>query len=159
MHRWKIVHAYVKMENINLCSNIKIHFWWSVTTCCKYSEFTILKCTKIIIFQNQGNTFSAFNLYMENGLVHVVFISMGRSIILIYLEQELLPLGVDLKKPLVHLQIIVETSVRYFNVSQWKGVLGSLKIIQVTFPGVVHKPARFEASQGPFPCQFVQVAA
>ncbi len=23
----KIVHAYVKIENINLCSNIKIRFW------------------------------------------------------------------------------------------------------------------------------------
>lgn len=89
----------------------------------------------------------------------MIFISTCRCIRSTYLQEELLPLGVDLKKPLFNLHIIVETSIGNLNVPQWKGVLRSLKVIQITFPGVEHKPARFEASQGPFPCQFIQVAA
>lgn len=76
-----------------------------------------------------------------------------------YLEKKLLPGRPDLKLTLFPLHIVAEARIAYFYVSERQGILGSLEVIQVTFPRIIDEPPRLVPSQRPLAGQFVQVAA
>lgn len=77
----------------------------------------------------------------------------------LYLQDKLLSGRTDLKLTLFPFHIVAEARIAYVDVPEWQGILGSLEVIQITFPRIIHKPPRLVAPQRSLAGQFVQVAA
>ncbi|TNN86885.1 hypothetical protein EYF80_002640 [Liparis tanakae] len=74
-------------------------------------------------------------------------------------HEKLLPGGADLKLSLFPFHVVTEARVADLDVPERQGILGSLEVIQVTLPRIVHEPPRLVPPKRPLAGQFVQVPA
>lgn len=77
----------------------------------------------------------------------------------LYLQEELFPGRADLELTLFCLHVVAETRIPDFDVAERQSVLGSFKVIQVTFPGIIDEPPRLVPPQRPLAGQLSQVPA
>lgn len=85
--------------------------------------------------------------------------TIGAPLRTLYLQEELFAARVDGEVTLFGLHVVAETRIANFDVPERQRVLGSLEVIQVAIPGIIHEPPRLVAPQRPLTGQFGQVSA